>query len=104
MKKQGKKPAPDSCFRAESMAFSLAGHDKGQLYLVLREEEQRLILCDGKTRTLTNPKRKNRIHVQKIIRFPEQLREQMQQICCDADIRRILKEYNGGRYVENRCD
>ena len=104
MKKLEKKTVPDSCFQAESLAFSLAGHDKGQLYLVLKTEQQRLILCDGRLRTLANPKQKNRIHVQMVTHLPRQIREQMQHIRSDEDIRRILKEYNGGRYVENRCD
>lgn len=46
--------------------FSKAGHDKGQMYLVLREEGDYLYLADGRYKTLEKPKKKNRKHVQPI--------------------------------------
>lgn len=46
--------------------FSKAGHDKGQLYLVIREEGDYLYLADGKYKTLENPKKKNKKHVQPV--------------------------------------
>jgi len=46
------------------LAYSMAGHDKGQLYVVLSEEKDCVWLADGDTRTMDNPKKKNRKHVQ----------------------------------------
>lgn len=46
------------------LARSKAGHDKGRLYLVVREEEGLLWLSDGTIRGLLNPKKKKRKHVQ----------------------------------------
>lgn len=40
-----------------------AGHDRGDLFLVLREEGDFLWLVDGKRRTLETPKKKRRKHV-----------------------------------------
>lgn len=40
-----------------------AGHDKDQLFLVLREEGDFLWLVDGKRRTIETPKKKRRKHV-----------------------------------------
>ena len=45
---------------------SAAGHDKGQLYLVVEAEERAVLLADGKNRPLDRPKRKNVKHVQLI--------------------------------------
>lgn len=46
------------------LAFSKAGHDKGKLYVVVKEEQDALWLADGRTRILEKPKRKNRRHIQ----------------------------------------
>ncbi len=40
-----------------------AGHDKGKLYLVVREEGDMLWLADGTIRPLQRPKKKKRRHV-----------------------------------------
>ena len=46
------------------LAFSKAGHDKGKLYLIIREEGERVWLADGRTRSVQDPKKKNRKHIQ----------------------------------------
>ena len=45
---------------------SLAGHDKGEIYLVLRDEGNVLYLVNGTTKTVDRPKKKKLKHVQKI--------------------------------------
>lgn len=45
-------------------ARSLAGHDKGQYFIILADEGEYVTIADGKTRTLAKPKRKNKKHVQ----------------------------------------
>ena len=45
-------------------ATSLAGHDKGRLYMIVSEEGEMLGLCDGTHRCLDNPKYKKKKHVQ----------------------------------------
>ena len=40
-------------------ARSLAGHDKGKLYIVLAAGEKRVLLTDGKYRPAEKPKSKN---------------------------------------------
>lgn len=49
--------------RTSHVVLSTAGHDKGQLFLVVGEEDHFFLLADGKTRKLEKPKRKNRRHV-----------------------------------------
>ena len=43
--------------------ISTAGRDKGKLFVVLAAEGEYLLLADGKSRKVENPKRKKRRHV-----------------------------------------
>lgn len=45
-------------------AFSQAGHDKDSLYIIIREEDEYVYLADGKNKSVENPKRKNKKHIQ----------------------------------------
>ena len=45
-------------------ARSLAGHDKGKLYVISDVQEPYVFLVDGKIRTANRPKKKKLIHVQ----------------------------------------
>ena len=47
-------------------AISLAGHDKGRIYMIVSEEGEMLGLCDGRHRLIGNPKYKKKKHVQMI--------------------------------------
>ena len=42
---------------------SIAGHDKGEFLVVVKDEGSFVQLCDGKERRLTKPKRKNKKHI-----------------------------------------
>ena len=50
----------------EMFAISKAGHDKGQMYVILKEEGEYLYLVDGKTRGVDNPKKKKKKLAEKI--------------------------------------
>ena len=41
-----------------TMAKSIAGHDKTEVYVVIREDGDAVYLAKGKNRTVTSPKRK----------------------------------------------
>lgn len=47
-------------------AISKAGHDKGQLYIIIKEETDFVYLADGKNRPLENPKKKRKKHLQPV--------------------------------------
>ena len=51
-----------------SLVYSLAGRDKGKLFLVLALENDFVYLADGDTRRVENPKKKKIKHVNKINR------------------------------------
>lgn len=76
-------------------ARSKAGHDKGDIYVIIKEEPEYVYLVDGKLRTLDKPKKKNKKHIQ-IIRksvepsFVEKMRNGQAD---DSEIRKIIKIY-----------
>lgn len=45
-------------------ARSIAGHDKGNLYIIIGEDKDSLILSDGRLKKVEKPKKKNRKHIQ----------------------------------------
>ena len=53
---------------AGTFVQSLAGHDKGRVYVIVREEGNMVYLADGCRRKVGQPKGKNRKHVQPIRR------------------------------------
>ncbi len=60
--------------RAGMAAWSLAGHDRGKLYIIIRSEGEYVWLADGICHKLENPKKKNRKHIQAAKRMPELVR------------------------------
>lgn len=47
-------------------AFSKAGHDKDRLYVIVAQEGDFVYLCDGKGKTLAEPKKKRKKHIQPV--------------------------------------
>ena len=88
-------------------AISRAGHDKGQMYIVIKEDGDFAYLSDGKTRKLENPKKKNRKHLQIVKTDTDKvLQEKIRngQIIYNEEIKRAVKLRTGGCNVESRCD
>ena len=75
-------------FKKGMLAKSIAGHDAGNVYIIVETDEQFVYLVDGKIRTLDRPKRKKRKHVQLI------LKQYNVSNADDTAIKRILKEWN----------
>ena len=73
----------------------VAGHDRGDLFLVLREEGDFLWLVDGKCRKLETPKKKRRKHVVSagVWTHPVAGRLQDGEPVLDSDIRRALAAF-----------
>ena len=46
------------------LAMSKAGHDKEAVYVVVREEKEYVYVADGRLKTMENPKKKNKKHIQ----------------------------------------
>ena len=58
---------PDN-IHISDVVVSTAGRDTGELFYVIDEDTNYLMLANGKDRTLDKPKRKKRRHVQKVLR------------------------------------
>lgn len=70
------------------LAKSKAGHDKGQVYIIMDADDAYVYLADGRIRTLDRLKKKKRKHIQPI------LREYDVTAADDAAIKQILNNFN----------
>ena len=59
------------------VVIATAGREKGKLFYVLNVDEQYLLLGNGKDRTLEQPKRKKRRHVDKVLRSETRVAEKL---------------------------
>ena len=59
------------------VCMSVAGRDRGRLYLIVRQDGTNLYLADGKYRTSENPKQKNRRHVRLMPVFDREMAERI---------------------------
>lgn len=77
------------------MARSLLGHDKNQIYLIWKREEDFAWLVNGRTHPIEKPKKKNTKHYQIIKRIPPDILVRIQEADALTDelIRWLLKEY-----------
>lgn len=74
-------------------ARSLAGHDKGQLYVIWDYDESYVYLIDGRLRPVDKLKKKKRKHVQisgEIAQISEQCQTAVQSVI-DMEIRKAIK-------------
>ena len=55
-------------FETGMLARSKAGHDEGRVYVITKTDGAYVYLVDGNIRTLQNPKKKKKKHVQIINR------------------------------------
>lgn len=85
------------------LAISRAGHDKGCLYVIIKEETDVVYLADGKLKSIEKPKKKNRKHIQMINHLPKEITGVFtQQDFRNEEVKRAIKLYQnmkmpGGR-------
>lgn len=75
-------------------AISLAGHDKNQIYVIIKEESEYVYLADGNLKPLEKPKKKKKKHIQLIKKdLDEDLLKKLQngQFICNEEIKYALK-------------
>lgn len=82
--------------RTGMLAKSKAGHDKGQVYVIMDTDDAYVYLADGRIRTLGRLKKKKKKHIQTIKRAFDVTAAD------DAAIKQILKNFNKDR--ENQED
>ncbi|MDD3930926.1 MAG: KOW domain-containing RNA-binding protein [Eubacteriales bacterium] len=99
----------DSLIGPGMIVSSKAGHDKHRLYLVVRTEDERVWLTDGRYRTVDNLKIKNMRHVRlldlsqhcDVLQDLATLNDSGQK---NALIRRVLAQYNRPLEIDYRED
>ena len=79
------------------LAISRAGHDKENVYVIIEEDDEYVYLADGRNRTVSRPKKKNRKHIQ-IIKKVQM--EKPQGGYRDLEIKRTIKMYQEGANVK----
>lgn len=83
-----------------NLVRSKAGHDKEELFFVIDIVGEYIYLVNGKTRTVSHPKKKKLKHIQCFNYQDENLVQMKEQgiLFKDEDIRRAMKNY---RRLEN---
>lgn len=78
-----------------SLAVSKAGHDKGEIFVILKSDAEYVYLMDGIARTLEKPKKKNIKHIQCVHYTDKNLAEKKakQEKIIDEDVKRAIKLY-----------
>ena len=77
------------------LARSLAGHDKGSLFIIIKEDAEYVYLADGENRPVGKPKRKKKKHVQISRIRDEKLSQKLMSgnIASDEEIKRFIRCY-----------
>ena len=76
------------------LAVSRSGHDKDSIYVIVREEADMVYLADGSRRSVEQPKRKNKKHIQLIKKLPKEVTEVFtQEDFQNEEIKRAIKLY-----------
>lgn len=75
-------------YKTGMLAISKAGHDEGRVYIIVGTDKTYVYLADGKIRTLNNPKKKKKKHVQIVCH------EYNITGIDDVGIKHIIKEWN----------
>lgn len=75
--------------------ISKAGHDKSNIYIIMKEDQEYVYLVDGIIKTLDNPKRKNKKHVKGIHYLDDNLimKYNSNKLITNEDIKRAIKIY-----------
>lgn len=83
------------------LATSLAGHDKGDVYVIYKASGDEVFLVNGENRTIEHPKKKKQKHIQVIKKLPadvQDLAADMDELS-DLSAKRLLKIYRRNDFV-----
>lgn len=76
-------------------ATSKAGHDKGKLYIIIKEEEEYVYLADGRLKPVDAPKKKKKKHIQIIKKTNPNIYSAIEENreISNEEVKRAIKEY-----------
>lgn len=77
------------------MARSLAGHDRGKMYMILSQDEQYVYLSDGVYRTVDKLKKKKKKHIQIDYRISQEIQKLLDEgrPIRNSDVIKARREY-----------
>ena len=85
------------------LASSKAGHDKDKVYVIIKEDAEYVWLADGRLKTVSNPKKKSKKHIQIIKYFNfnnnEEIVKNLSQELKNGDVI-LVKASNGMKFFE----
>lgn len=89
-------------YKTGCLVRSLAGHDKGSLFIIIKEDAEYVYLADGRLRTVEKSKRKKKKHVQVSRIRDEKLCEKLMSgsTVTDEEIKYFIKCYEGNHIEE----
>lgn len=76
------------------LAWSRAGHDCGQLYVILDVQDDFVYLTDGRLKPIEKPKKKRKKHIQIIRKIPDELAGIAEDSLRNEDIRRVIRRFS----------
>ncbi len=77
--------------RVGDIVKSIAGHDKGSFYYIVRTDDERVYIADGRRRKIEKLKAKSKKHVQRMDTEPFVL-----EVLTNNTVKRLLWRYNFG--------
>lgn len=82
-------------YEVGSLVISKAGHDKGQIYVIIKVDEEYIYLSDGIYKTLDKLKKKKIKHIQRINYIDEQINKKIKnhEPMINEEIKRTIKLY-----------
>ncbi len=75
------------------LAVSLKGHDKGNIYVIMGYNENRVCVADGRHSCMDAPKWKNKKHIQRLEGLSDNLKRLIAGAEHDSDLVYILRCY-----------
>ena len=95
----------NSGFQISDVVVSLRGRDQGEWFYVIGQQEDFLLLANGKNRTLEAPKRKKQKHVEKVLRSETRVAAKLLSgdKVLNGELRRDLASLCRGMQAENRA-
>lgn len=83
-------------YEVGEFARSKAGHDKNELFVIVKVEGEYVYLSDGKLRKIDKPKKKKMKHIQKINFIDNNIKKIIieNDVLRDEIIKKSIKDYN----------
>ena len=82
-------------FSVGAVVSATAGREKGELFLIVNENGEYAYLINGKSRTIENPKKKNKKHLHLLCK--SELTGLNMSELTDAQVKNFLNNYNKSR-------